>query len=91
MPGPDHRLSKVTPCPDISRTKILSIAKANPVGDINDTIHSVADVSESSKNTWIKYSSDMIFTAKFPSIPAVCDGNIMLKTILFLSDIWFWK
>lgn len=51
MPGPDHRLSRVTPCPDISRTKILSIANAKPVGDINDTIHNVADVSESSKNT----------------------------------------
>lgn len=78
MPGPDHKLSRVTPCPDISRTKILSIANAKPVGDINDTIHSVADVSESSKNTCMKYSNDIIFTAKFPSIPAVCEIN---KTI----------
>lgn len=73
MPGPDHKLSRVTPCPDMSSTKILSIANANPVGEIKDTIHKVADVSESSKNTWIKYNNDMIFTAKFPSIPAVCD------------------
>lgn len=72
MPGPDHKLSRVTPCPDMSSTNILSIANANPVGDINDTIQSVADVSESSKNTWMKYRRDIIFTAKFPSIPAVC-------------------
>lgn len=56
----------------MSSTKILSIANAKPVGEISDTIHNVADVSLSSKNTWIKYKRDIIFTAKFPSIPAVC-------------------
>jgi hypothetical protein len=96
IPGPDHKLSKVTPCPEISNTNILSIAKANPcgkrwifvqlkvllefdsnqdlpVGEISETHHSVTDVSdELSTKTCIKYSNDIIFTAKFPKIPAVC-------------------
>lgn len=47
------------------------MASANPVGEINETIHKVTDVSVSSTKTCIKYNNDIMLTAKFPKIPAV--------------------
>jgi hypothetical protein len=48
----------------------LSIARANPVELMRETSQKDTEL-ESSTNTCMKYSKLMIFTAKFPRIPAV--------------------
>lgn len=54
IPGPLHKFSNVTPCPLMSRTRILSIANAKPVGEMSEIAHSVYEVSSWSRNTWMK-------------------------------------
>lgn len=46
------------------------MAKAKPEELISDTTQKATEL-ELSTNTWMKYSRLMIFTAKFPKIPAV--------------------